>query len=97
MAEVLSATQANAIRYAAEATGADPAEVLISYSGRGMFGEQCLGLKVSFFLQACVFFNTLADADKALSSALYDDHRSESLGMGAIVYFPRYQLPDLEG
>ena len=64
-----------------------------NYSGRGMFGEKCLGVVVrsgdsfmDFLIKLTMYLDEqdIEDMDCELESASYDD-----LGKDTIVYFPR--------
>lgn len=70
------------------------------YSGRGMYGEQCLGFTVSNPLQFMFELGKVArtienDEDDHLYSIIEDMERQinqDSMGMSSIVYFPRVKL-----
>jgi hypothetical protein len=77
-----------------------------SYSGRGMYGKECVGFVVSRGMSAAQFAFSLAlelsrmdDHPSALDAV--DDLRShewrqDSLGMDTIVYVPRLRWEDPE-
>jgi hypothetical protein len=69
----------------------DNAEI-ISYSGRGMYGRQCLGItfdsmKDAFDFALCVGEEN--DLSLALSRPTFDD-----MGLGIVVYWPRVEAPE---
>lgn len=72
------------------------------YSGRGMYGETCLGVTVAnpanFMLMLGWALGKL-DEENAwvtdLSADLFDHVSQDSMGRQAIVYFPRVQM-DME-
>ena len=70
-----------------------------SYSGRGMFGESCLGIVTSdtarCFMALAV---TLVDngEQEILALLTASPSREDSLGKDAIIYFPRLIVEDDE-
>lgn len=75
-----------------------------SYSGRGMFGKECVGVEIpqdeSAFALAAKLVLTVFDEDGDeeaynLTSDLADLRVSEdAMGLDAIVYFPRVAWPE---
>lgn len=68
-----------------------------SYSGRGMYGEQCLGITIdgdligfAMWLAACLTEEGHFDLAESLAAQACTD----SLGRGSILYFPRTASPD---
>lgn len=72
-----------------------------SYSGRGMFGKECVGIS------ADNVGDTLADLLQAAKDAEDDesvdvvidalrDMRTDNLGRGVVVYFPSFEWKDEE-
>lgn len=71
-----------------------------SYSGRAMFGDRCLAFTVD---QGTSPFRAFADIldetasgleeTEVLSKALRDT-RTDSLGLGSIIYFPRFEYAE---
>lgn len=81
------------------ATTADiPLEaVRIDYSGRLMYGAECIGfdldhMTAAMLLGAALF--AVLDNDDAV--ALVNNTRVDSMGMGTIVYFPDWTCADPE-
>jgi hypothetical protein len=72
---------------ASEIDGAE----LRSYSGRGMYGKQCLGIDMDSMADAFRFALMIEDEDLtvALSNPCFD-----SMGLGIIVYFPNVEAPE---
>jgi hypothetical protein len=72
---------------ASEIDGAE----LRSYSGRGMYGKQCLGIDMDSMADAFRFALMVEDEDLtvALSNPCFD-----SMGLGIIVYFPNVEAPE---
>lgn len=68
----------------------DNAEVR-SYSGRSMYGKQCLGIDMESMSDAFRFALMVEDEDLtvALSNPCFDN-----MGMGIIVYFPNVEAPE---
>ena len=57
---------------------------LRSYSGRGMYGKECLGID-------CENANSVIEDAGA---AGIKGARTDSMGLGAIVYWPKLEVPD---
>ena len=68
----------------------DDAE-LRSYSGRNMYGKECLGIDMESMTDAFRFALSVQDSDLAfiLSRPVFDD-----MGRGIIVYFPNVEAPE---
>ena len=64
---------------------------LRSYSGRAMYGQECLGIDMDGMDDAFRFALMVTDSElaDALSSPRFD-----SMGMGIIVYFPNVEAPE---
>lgn len=68
-----------------------------SYSGRSMYGKECLGIKCDSAIEA--IFETITEAiirdtDHVQTIALIDelrDYHIDSLGLGSILYFPNLE------
>lgn len=63
------------------------------YSGRAMYGKTCFGIVVDSITDAFEFYVAVAivlDADDARELALAA--RTDSMGLGMIVYFPGVEL-----
>lgn len=63
---------------------------LRSYSGRAMFGSQCVGVSTDSDSGAALFLVLVAKADAELAEDLARNLRSDSLGRGIIAYFPSF-------
>lgn len=68
-----------------------------AYSGRGMYGKQCLGVDIDTNTNVFEFIADLIDAANCASE--HDDHlsvvlealrgsRTDSMGLGQIIYWP---------
>jgi hypothetical protein len=68
-------------------------EDIMSYSGRCMYGEQCLGVTFSGWADAFNFAMLIGTCDEALVEML--SHPSyDSMGRGIVVYWPRIAVPN---
>lgn len=88
MTTTLTTEQIETIQYlASEIDGAE----LRSYSGRGMYGKQCLGIDMDSMADAFRFALMVEDENLtfALSNPCFD-----SMGLGIIVYFPNVEAPE---
>lgn len=74
--------------------GLDPQETLMNYSGRFMYGKDCLGLSVDSMSDAVKFIISIADVDRNLADKMADDLTTDSLGLGIVAYFPRITPPE---
>jgi len=63
-----------------------------SYSGRGMYGRQCLGITFDSMSDAFRFALTVG-GDNDLSLAL-SSPRFDSMGLGIVVYWPSVEAPE---
>lgn len=65
-----------------------------SYSGRGMFGKQCLALCIEYYFQNIFGFIAecvaiIDDESERLDVAkIFSQTRSDSLGRGSVYYWP---------
>ena len=64
---------------------------LRSYSGRSMYGKQCLGIDMESMTDAFRFALSVEDSDLIykLSQPVFDN-----MGRGIIVYFPNVEAPE---
>lgn len=65
------------------------------YSGRGMYGRSCIGLRVDSMKQAVQVLVAVAEHDADLARLLAEEFTTDSLGMGIIAYFPGVQVADV--
>lgn len=77
----------------------DEIEVRTDYSGRGMYGKECIGFvtkEYSTFLMALtvVLINSMryASLDNTIEWSELTDVRTDSMGLSTIVYFPDWHL-----
>ena len=61
------------------------------YSGRSMYGQECLGIDMENMADAFRFALMVTDSD--LADALFNP-RFDNMGMGIIVYFPNVGVPE---
>lgn len=81
------------------------ATAYMNYSGRGMYGRTCIGFDLEQGLTPMAFFGAVLegledaeadDREMALSAlaVMMRDARTDSLGLGTILYFPSFKTPD---
>ena len=62
-----------------------------AYSGRGMFGEQCIGMTIDYspyaFVAECVACLE-TDEDREDIIRIFANTKEDSLGLGSIIYWP---------
>ena len=63
---------------------------LRSYSGRAMFGSQCIGVSSDGESGPALFLVAIAKEDAELAESLARNLRTDSLGHGIIAYFPSF-------
>lgn len=63
---------------------------LRSYSGRAMFGSQCVGVSADSESGAALFLVLVSKSDSDLAESLAKNLRTDSLGSGIIAYFPSF-------
>lgn len=64
---------------------------LRSYSGRSMYGKQCLGIDMESMTDAFRFALMVEDDDLCLA---FSDPVFDNMGRGIIVYFPDVEVPE---
>ena len=64
---------------------------LRSYSGRNMYGKQCLGIDMESMTDAFRFALMVEDDDLCLA---FSDPVFDNMGRGIIVYFPDVEVPE---
>ena len=58
----------------------------VAYSGRGMYGKECVSLKGDDL--------SLWDVARSLPEDMYvSEPRTDSLGLGIVIYWPQYEWP----
>lgn len=62
-----------------------------SYSGRGMFGRQCLGITFNSMGDAFRFALLLDDEDLTL---MLSAPRFDNMGLGIVIYWPDVEAPE---
>lgn len=72
------------------------------YSGRYMYGATCLGLSVEGSASSlfAAFIRGLKNADNHImeeAAEMFDDMKTDTLGLGTIFYFPGWGLNEGEG
>lgn len=80
---------------------ASPLATIMRYSGRAMYGAQCLAIDTDYPEETVmgVVYDLMADATEASSDlarllAVKHDVRTDSMGMGTVVYWPSIALPE---
>jgi hypothetical protein len=80
---------------------ASPLASLMRYSGRAMYGAECLAIDTEYPEEAVmgVVYDLMADATEATAHlarllAVKHDVRTDSMGRGTVVYWPTIALPD---
>lgn len=67
-----------------------------AYSGRGMFGKNCLSVRIhnvnELFLS--VIENIRPDTDTYMISRAFRNMRTDSLGLGMVAYFPEIEYSE---
>jgi hypothetical protein len=72
----------------------DYGDIRDEYSGRGMYGDTCLGLVFRRYKDTFAFFVSVAALDEPLARVLAAKACWDSMGRDVIVYFPGVQLED---
>ena len=68
-------------------------EIVGDYSGRGMFGDKCLGFIYNSEREAIldmmsVFTYEDEASEREILYAVFQNYRTDSMGRGVILYFP---------
>jgi hypothetical protein len=90
MAEGITRDELNEIIEMAEL---DESAVRENYSGRGMYGAECLGIAAESDDETLLFALAVGQVlgfDRAFT--VLRDSRSDSMGRGTITYFPRIKI-----
>ena len=91
---ILSNEQAQILQDAAEAAcWDDEGRIYIGYSGRGMYGDECVGVTLDSMSRLYAFALEFASRDAELAD-LMGSPRTDDLGLGMIAYWPRYHTED---
>jgi hypothetical protein len=69
--------------------------VRADYSGRGMFGDSCVGIVAHNLLELGVAISRLVE-DEELRDELISNSSTDSMGYDTIVYWGRVTCPDAE-
>lgn len=65
------------------------------YSGRSMYGSQCIGWDVDSLTDMMVLALAIRDVlDEAEAISMCENARTDNMGMGYIVYFPHHTCPE---
>lgn len=93
-AVMLDDAQSEAVVMAADMAGIDIDEDLRrDYSGRGMYGDECVGI-VCGDREYGTFLTELADDDPELARELADSVKTDSMATRTIYYWPQYRLAE---
>lgn len=94
---------AEIVREALDNAGLDYSAFRFDYSGRGMYGDNCIGLVGSDgdAIKFCAYLAKALDAAEVLDfdSAIEDlaNARSDSMGLSGITYWPHMAVDSWEG
>ena len=69
--------------------------VRTDYSGRGMYGDSCVGIVASDLLELGAAISRLVE-DEELRDELISNSRTDSMGYDTIAYWPRVTCNDAE-
>jgi hypothetical protein len=86
----ISKGQYRAIQHAIDNTCDPTISARCNYSGRGMYGETCLGI-TGRGIDAYDVHNILMDAfmdDEVIVNNIMDRRAEDQMGLGTIIYFP---------
>lgn len=89
----------NKVRELVRALDLDEDAVYAEYSGRGMYGRSCFGIRVGQYDNVNETLLGVALAEVFGSDDAWDiarSMRSDSLGLGSIIYFPGWEIEDAE-
>lgn len=67
------------------------------YSGRGMYGKECFGLSGNAGAIDNFLFEVRDNCDKKQAKELREmikDKNQDQLGLGVIIYFPHFEIPE---
>lgn len=104
---------ANQLAEAIQGADLDPEDIMIDYSGRGMYGSTCIGIKTGSYssIARFIFFlsKSLAESESdgedelnvyELTDKFHEvsdlSVQQDSLGHGAVMYFPSLSLEEAE-
>lgn len=61
-----------------------------AYSGRGMFGEYCIGARgdAADMLSDILVYCEITNEERVEVAGIFQNKRTDDLGLGTIVYFP---------
>lgn len=82
------------LEWAAENAGLDTSAVYARYRGRGMYGEECVGLVHDFVGELLQFVLEL-DAAGVNLDPFVKDARQDRMGLSMITYFPGVQIGEV--
>ena len=82
--------EAKAVQEALDEAGFDHCE----YSGRGMYGKQCVGVKLEGHTDAYEMFALIAGENPEFGAELARSARTDDMGLGIIVYWPGARIEE---
>ena len=65
-----------------------------TYSGRGMYGDQCIGWTLDDHNDSGTLSVAIVDVLDDWGRSMVENTRTDSMGLGIIVYFPRWTCPE---
>jgi len=77
---------------AAKIASKSNSKIYDGYSGRGMYGEQCVGFTVEGRNYASLTAAIVRSLDDDMADAMLGRLTTDSLGLGTIVYFPGFTI-----
>jgi len=65
-------------------------DVRDDYSGRNMYGKECPGVEAGSEAEIFTMFVELAENDPVMAKELAKSAKTDNMGLGLIVYWPRF-------
>lgn len=90
MSIMLSKRDVRDIDFALSSATGGEGHVYFGYSGRGMYGETCIGVELRDLSDLFALGVELARSNGHLAADLADDVMTDDLGLGIIAYFPSH-------
>jgi hypothetical protein len=72
------------------------ADIRTDYSGRGMYGDECIGITLENASEFSVALLKIYDEDPDLGTLLAKKQALDAMGLGVIIYFPGVKAPESE-
>lgn len=72
-------------------------ERVVPYSGRGMYGFECVSVKLTndnpYGIVASVMFGAEDDSERSELVQIFERTAEDGLGLGMVIYWPRMEWP----